>query len=168
MEWKDKILIGRLGLLELETASLPLMFTGTEKSGNFGLNGTQPSTKKTWRVRSWVTCREQNMWFFHHAFGRGFRFQLHLYISPQTPRHLRKLPRRWPSYRTHCSAVLELQRKVGNFWPAGIVATGWVAGVCEILETPGRHTAWKTTNIAVISGILKLLGSFCSVWPLLI
>ena len=36
MERKDKILIGRLGLLELATASLPLMFTGTENSGNFG------------------------------------------------------------------------------------------------------------------------------------
>lgn len=46
MERKDKILIGRLGLLELETASLPLMFTGTEKSGNFGKLRLNPRLTK--------------------------------------------------------------------------------------------------------------------------
>ena len=139
MEWKDKILIGRLGLLELETASLPLMFTGTEKSGNFGKLRLNPRLTKREGWEGWVTCREQNMWFFHHAFGRGFRFQLHLYISPQTPRHLRKLPRRWPSYHTHCSAVLEAPAKrSGIFDP---LACGWrpVAGVMWNFGDAGRH-----------------------------
>ena len=46
MERKDKILIGRLGLLELATASLPLVFTGTEKSGNFGKLRLNPRLTK--------------------------------------------------------------------------------------------------------------------------
>ena len=46
MERKDNIFIGRLGLLKLETASLPLMFTGTEQSGNFGKLRLNPRLTK--------------------------------------------------------------------------------------------------------------------------
>ena len=157
MERKDKILIGRLGLLELATASLPLVFTGTEKSGNFGKLRLNPRLTKREgsRWEGWHVVK--NMWFFHHAFGR-VRFQvsaspLHL---PPNPNALRKLPRRWPSYRTHCSAVLEAPAKGRDFLTRWHVGGDRSPGFLWNFGDAGKtYTAWKTTFIAVISGILK-------------